>query len=62
MLGVEMHGEDRKPLLNEETMETNVPGVFVAGTAVAGSPAERVRVIVEDCHVHVGRIVSRLQS
>jgi thioredoxin reductase (NADPH) len=62
MLGVEMHGEDRKPRLNEETMETNVPGVFVAGTAVAGSPAERVRVIVEDCHVHVPRIVSRIGS
>jgi thioredoxin reductase (NADPH) len=58
MLGVDMHGEDRKPLLNEETMETNVPGVFVAGTAVAGSPAERVRVIVEDCHVHVPKILS----
>ncbi|HKR67144.1 MAG TPA: NAD(P)-binding domain-containing protein [Thermoanaerobaculia bacterium] len=60
MLGVDLQGADRKPLLNEETMETNVRGVFVAGTAVAGSPAERVRVIVEDCHVHVERIVSRL--
>jgi len=60
MLGIDMHGEDRKPRLDEETMETNVPGVFVAGTAVAGSPAERVRVIVEDCHVHVPRIVQRL--
>jgi thioredoxin reductase (NADPH) len=60
MLGIDMHGEDRKPRLDEETMETNVPGVFVAGTAVAGSPAERVRVIVEDCHVHVPRIVRRL--
>ena len=58
MLGVELGGADRKPQLDETTMETNVPGVFVAGTAVAGSPAERVRVIVEDCHVHVPRILS----
>jgi thioredoxin reductase (NADPH) len=36
----------------------NVPGVFVAGTAIAGSPQERVRIIVEDCHVHVPRIVA----
>ncbi len=61
MLGVDLQGSDRKPRLNEETMETNVPGVFVAGTAVAGSPEERVRVIVEDCHVHVPRIVEALR-
>jgi len=60
MLGVDLQGGDRKPRLDEETMETNVPGVFVAGTAIAGSPEERVRVIVEDCHVHVPRIVSAI--
>jgi thioredoxin reductase (NADPH) len=60
MLGVDLQGGDRKPALDESTMETNVPGVFVAGTAVAGSPRERVRVIVEDCHVHVPRIVSAI--
>jgi thioredoxin reductase (NADPH) len=62
MLGVDLQGADCKPMINEETMETNVPGVFVAGTAIAGSPAERVRIIVEDCHVHVDRIVSKLIS
>lgn len=60
ILGVDLQGEDHKPRLDETTMETNVPGVFVAGTAVAGSPQERVRVIVEDCHVHVPRIVSAI--
>ena len=62
MLGVDLQGDDRKPRLDESTMETNVPGVFVAGTAVAGSPQERVRVIVEDCHVHVPRIVAAIQE
>lgn len=61
MLDVDLQGGDRKPRLDQETMETNVAGVFVAGTAVAGSPEERVRVIVEDCHVHVPRIVSAIQ-
>lgn len=60
MLGVTLEGADRKPHLDETTMETNVPGVFVAGTAIAGCPAERVRIIVEDCHVHVARILSAL--
>ncbi|HEY0371684.1 MAG TPA: NAD(P)-binding domain-containing protein [Thermoanaerobaculia bacterium] len=60
MLDVDLQGGDRKPRLDESTMETNVPGVFVAGTAIAGSPRERVRIIVEDCHVHVPRIVSAI--
>ncbi len=60
MLGVDLQGGDRRPRLDEATMETNVPGVFVAGTAIAGSPRERVRIIVEDCHVHVPRIVAAI--
>lgn len=62
MLGVDLGGADCKPSLNEETMETNIAGVFVAGTAIAGSPAERVRLIVEDCHVHVDRITKSILS
>jgi len=61
LLGVDLQGSDRKPRIDEETMESNVPGVFVAGTAIAGSPQKRVQVIVEDCHVHVPRIVSAIQ-
>jgi thioredoxin reductase (NADPH) len=60
MLGVDLQGEDHRPRYDESTMETNVPGVFVAGTAIAGSPVERVRIIVEDCHVHVDRIANAL--
>lgn len=60
MLGVDMQGADRQPLYDPETMETNVPGLFVAGTAIAGTPLQRVSVIVETCHVHIPRIVNRL--
>jgi thioredoxin reductase (NADPH) len=59
-LGVDLQGDARKPRYDERTMETNVRGVFIAGTAISGSPEERVRVIVEDCHIHVGRIVDTL--
>jgi thioredoxin reductase (NADPH) len=53
--GVEMVGKERRPRFEAGTMETNVPGLFVAGTAVAGSQ-ERHRVFIENCHVHAERI------
>jgi bacillithiol disulfide reductase len=61
-LGVALRGDDRQPVYDPETMETNVPGVFVAGTAVAGTPPRKVTVIVETCHVHVPRIVAAIQG
>ena len=47
-------------MFDAETMETNVPGVFIAGTAVAGTPPRKVTVIVETCHVHIPRIVAAI--
>lgn len=61
-LGVELSGDDRHPVYDPDTMETNVPGVFVAGTAVAGTPPRKVTVIVETCHVHVPRIVGAISG
>jgi len=60
--GVEFSGDARVPHYDEETMETNVPGLFLAGTAIQGSPVGRVRVIVENCHVHVPRIVNAIRA
>ena len=60
MLGVTLQGDERAPVHDPETMETNVPGVFIAGTAVAGTPPRKVSVIVETCHVHVPRIVAAI--
>lgn len=62
MFGVELRGTDRQPVYDPETMETNAPGVFVAGTAVAGTPPRKVTVIVETCHVHIPRIVAALHG
>ena len=62
MLGVALEGDARTPAHDPETMETNVPGVFVAGTAVAGTPPRKVSVIVETCHVHVPRIVAAIRG
>jgi thioredoxin reductase (NADPH) len=41
-------------------METNVPGLYIAGTAVAGTQASGVKEFIETSHVHVDRIVAAL--
>jgi thioredoxin reductase (NADPH) len=57
--GVELIGEQRAPLHNPDTMETNVSGLYVAGTAAAGSQ-KRYTLFIENCHVHVGKIFAHL--
>ncbi len=59
MLGVELQGENHSPRIDAQTMETNVPGVYVVGTAVAGTQ-ERFRLFIENCHIHVSRVVKAL--
>ncbi|MEM7262263.1 MAG: NAD(P)-binding domain-containing protein [Planctomycetota bacterium] len=54
-VGVELSGEDRAPTFDPETMETNVTGVFVAGTAAAGTQSS-YQLFIENCHPHVKRI------
>jgi thioredoxin reductase (NADPH) len=60
MLGVKLQGDEQQPMHDPATMESNVAGVFIAGTAVAGTPPRKVAVIVETCHVHVPRIVGAI--
>ncbi|GAB4437179.1 MAG: NAD(P)-binding domain-containing protein [Chloroflexi bacterium OHK40] len=54
-LGVELRGENRVPSFNPETMETNVPGVYLAGTVAAGIQ-QRYTLFIENCHEHAGKI------
>ena len=60
--GVELIGPNRRPVFDDATMQTNVPGVYVAGTAVAGTQASAYSVFLENCHEHVDRIVRSLQG
>jgi thioredoxin reductase (NADPH) len=59
LAGIDLSGECKAPAFDPVTMESNVPGLFVAGTAVGGTQ-DKYRVFIENCHVHVGRIVSAL--
>ena len=47
------------PVYDQATMQTSVPNIYIAGTAVAGTQ-DKYRVFIETCHVHVDRIVNAL--
>ncbi len=53
LCGVNLVGESKRPEFDPETMMTNVSGIYVAGTAVAGTQSSKYRVFVENCHDHI---------
>lgn len=59
LAGVELSGDCQTPTFDAKTMQTNVPGIYIAGTAVAGTQ-DKYRVFIENCHVHVDRIMASL--
>ena len=59
MLGVELRGPNRVPAFDPETMETNAPGVYLAGTVAAGIQ-QRYTLFIENCHEHAGKIARAL--
>ncbi len=56
--GVTLEGAGRVPRHDPATMETDVPGLHVAGTAAAGTQLGGVRAFIETSHVHVERIAA----
>jgi thioredoxin reductase (NADPH) len=57
MAGVEFEDETGQPKFNPDTMETNVPGLYVAGTTAAGERQKSYRLFIENSHEHVVKIV-----
>ncbi|MEM7051716.1 MAG: NAD(P)-binding domain-containing protein [Acidobacteriota bacterium] len=58
--GIVLEGPGKKPRHDEATMETNVPGLFVAGTGAAGTQLAGVKAFIETSHVHVDRILATI--
>ena len=59
LAGVELKDAGQTPVFDPATMQTSVPGVYVAGTAVAGTQ-EKYTIFIENCHVHAERIIASL--
>ena len=58
--GVTLEGNAKRPRFDEQTMETDVPGLFVAGTGSAGTQFGGVKEFIETSHAQVARIVAAL--
>ena len=58
-VGCRLEGEEQAVAHDPVTMETSVPGAYVAGTAVAGTQG-RFQVYIENSHVHAERIAAAL--
>jgi thioredoxin reductase (NADPH) len=61
LAGVELVGENEIPVFDERTMETNVSGIYIAGTASGGTQA-RYRIFLENCHIHIDRILASIMG
>lgn len=60
--GVTLERKEQRPRFDARTMETNVPGLYVAGTATAGTQLGGVTEFIETSHVHVDRILAALRG
>jgi thioredoxin reductase (NADPH) len=59
MAGIELCGPCLTPTYDPQTMQTNVPGIYIAGTAVGGTQ-DKYTIFIENCHIHAERIVASL--
>lgn len=57
-MGVEIDKETGRPFFNEETMETNVKGIFIAGVIAAGNNANEI--FIENGRFHGGHIAAEI--
>lgn len=59
-LGVEFSGPDRLPVCDKETLESNVPGIYLAGVIVAGERTNEI--FIENGRFHGGQIAAALRA
>ena len=59
-LGVRFEGPDKLPVCDPKTLESNVPGIYLAGVIVAGSRTNEI--FIENGRFHGGQIAGALQQ
>jgi len=59
-LGIQSEGPDRLPICNSETLESNVPGIYLAGVIVAGNRTNEL--FIENGRFHGQQIARDLSN
>lgn len=59
-MGVRIEEETGRPYFDPETMETNVPGIYIAGVIAAGNNANEI--FIENGRFHGGQIAEAISS
>jgi thioredoxin reductase (NADPH) len=59
-MGIELSPEQCRPVCDPETLESNVPGIYVAGVIVAGSRTNEI--FIENGRFHGQLIAADLQQ
>lgn len=57
-MGVHIDQDTGRPIFNPETMETNIPGIFIAGVIAAGNNANEI--FIENGRFHGGQIAGAI--
>lgn len=59
-IGLEFQDDEyRTPVLNDDTLETNIPGLYLAGVAAAGLKTSKF--FIENTRIHAGMIMDSIQ-
>jgi thioredoxin reductase (NADPH) len=58
-LGVRIEGEDRRPVCDPRSLESNVPGLYLAGVIVAGDSTHEI--FIENGRFHGRQIADDLK-
>ena len=59
-LGVRIEGRDRQPVFDSQTLESNVPGIYLAGVIVAGDRTHEI--FIENGRFHGHQIAEDLKA
>ncbi|MCI0665726.1 MAG: YpdA family putative bacillithiol disulfide reductase [Acidobacteria bacterium] len=60
LCGIEIDPETLKPAFNPETLESNIPGIYLAGVVTAGK--ETGKIFIENGRFHGGQIIEHVKS
>jgi thioredoxin reductase (NADPH) len=60
LAGVALQGEAQQPVYDQETMQTNRPGIYVAGTAAGGTQGSGFKYFISTTHDHIEAIVRHI--